>query len=127
MSENSQTVSNLIDRLGSLPGIGKKSAERLAYHLLRVSKGEALALADAIRDVRDKVCYCSVCFNLAEAEFIQHWLDDRSDVLGTWPADVLHRLLGKVLDDDELTEEEVGELTDLLVEITGEPVSVIFY
>jgi len=65
--------------------------------------------------------------NLAEAEFIQHWLDDRSDVLGTWPADVLHRLLGKVLDDDELTEEEVGELTDLLVEITGEPVSVIFY
>lgn len=68
MSENSQTVSNLIDRLGQLPGIGKKSAERLAYHLLRVSKGEALALADAIRDVRERVRYCSVCFNLAESE-----------------------------------------------------------
>ena len=65
--------------------------------------------------------------NLAEAEFIQHWLNDRSDVLNTWPADVLHRLLGRVLDDNALSEEEVTELTDLLVEITGEPVSVIFY
>ncbi|MFN3190486.1 MAG: recombination mediator RecR [Aureliella sp.] len=68
MSANSESVSNLIDRLGQLPGIGRKSAERLAYHLLRVSKGEALALADAIRDVREKVCYCSVCYNLAESE-----------------------------------------------------------
>lgn len=68
MSGNSQSVGNLIDRLGRLPGIGKKSAERLAYHLLRVSKGEALALADAIRDVRENVCYCSVCYNLAESE-----------------------------------------------------------
>lgn len=68
MSENSASVSQLIDQLGRLPGIGRKSAERLAYHLLRVSKGEALALADAIRQVRENVCYCSVCFNLAEAE-----------------------------------------------------------
>ena len=68
MSENSESVANLIERLGQLPGIGKKSAERLAYHLLRVSKGEALALSDAIRDVREKVCYCSLCFNLAESE-----------------------------------------------------------
>lgn len=68
MSENSQSVANLIDRLGRLPGIGKKSAERLAYHLLRVSKGEALALSEAIRDVREKVCYCSQCYNLAESE-----------------------------------------------------------
>ncbi len=65
--------------------------------------------------------------NLAEAEFIQHWLDDRSDVLHTWPADVLHRLLGRLLDDNALTDEEIAELTELLVEITGEPVSVIFY
>ena len=68
MSENSQSVANLIDCLGRLPGIGKKSAERLAYHLLRVSKGEALALSEAIRDVREKVCYCSQCYNLAESE-----------------------------------------------------------
>jgi recombination protein RecR len=66
MQENSSSVANLIDQLGRLPGIGRKSAERLAYHLLRVSQGEAMALAEAIQQVRQNVCYCSVCFNLAE-------------------------------------------------------------
>ena len=66
MSANNSAVSHLIDQLGRLPGIGRKSAERLAYHLLRVSKGEALALSEAIRSVRENVCYCSVCYNLAE-------------------------------------------------------------
>ena len=66
MQENSTSVTNLIDQLGRLPGIGRKSAERLAYHLLRVSKGEALALSDAIRHVRENVRYCDVCYNLAE-------------------------------------------------------------
>jgi len=66
MQENSTSVANLIDQLERLPGIGRKSAERLAYHLLRVSQGEAIALADAIRHVRQNVRYCSVCFNLAE-------------------------------------------------------------
>lgn len=66
MSEQNSSVGNLIDQLGRLPGVGRKSAERLAYHLLRVSKGEALALAEAIRSVRENVCYCSLCFNLAE-------------------------------------------------------------
>lgn len=64
MSENS--VSNLIDQLGRLPGIGRKSAERLAYHLLRVSQTEALALADAIRQVRENVRTCNECHNLSE-------------------------------------------------------------
>jgi recombination protein RecR len=67
MAENTNSVGNLIDHLSRLPGIGRKSAERLAYHLLRVSKGEALALAESIRAVRENVCYCSVCFNLAES------------------------------------------------------------
>lgn len=65
--------------------------------------------------------------NLAEAEFILSWLNDRSDVLQTWPADELHSLLGVVLEDDQLTKQEEGELIDLLEEITGEPVSVLFY
>ena len=51
-----------------MPGIGRKSAERLAYHLLRVPESEALALADSIRNVRENVCYCEICFNLAESE-----------------------------------------------------------
>lgn len=65
-SEESGAVVELVQQLGRLPGIGRKSAERLAYHLLRVSKGEALALADAIRNVRENVRYCEGCFNLSE-------------------------------------------------------------
>jgi hypothetical protein len=65
--------------------------------------------------------------NLAEAKFIQGGLNDRSDVLQTWPADELHCLLEVVLQDGKLTLEEEGELIDLLEEITGEPVSVFFY
>ncbi len=68
-SEHPGSVAELIDRLGQLPGIGRKSAERLAFHLLRVSKGEALALADAIRGVRENICYCKECFNFAESEY----------------------------------------------------------
>jgi recombination protein RecR len=68
MAEISQSVTELIDQLGKLPGIGKKTAERLAYHLLRVHMSEAIALSDAIRRVRENVRYCSVCYNLAEGE-----------------------------------------------------------
>jgi recombination protein RecR len=66
VSQVTQSVANLIDQFAKLPGIGRKSAERLAYHVLRVHKAEALGLADAIRDVRDNVHYCQSCFNLAE-------------------------------------------------------------
>jgi len=66
--ELSDSVSHMIEQLSRLPGIGKKSAERLAYHLLRVPETEAFALADSIRTVRENGRYCSVCFNLAEAE-----------------------------------------------------------
>ena len=68
MMPGTQSVVRLVDELGKLPGIGRKSAERLAYHLLRVPKGDAVALADAIRDVRENVRYCQACFNLAEEE-----------------------------------------------------------
>lgn len=68
MQTNSNSVNNLIDQLERLPGIGRKSAERLAYHLLRVSQGEAIALADAIQQVRRNVRYCGLCSNLAEGQ-----------------------------------------------------------
>lgn len=63
-----ESVGRLIDELAKLPGIGRKSAERLTYHVLRVNKNEALALADAIRDVKENVRYCKTCYNLAEAD-----------------------------------------------------------
>ena len=68
MSEHGGAVSELVDQLGRLPGIGRKSAERLAFHLLRVSETEALALAESIRRVRQDVQYCVQCYNLSENE-----------------------------------------------------------
>jgi recombination protein RecR len=74
-----QSVTNLIDQLAKLPGIGRKSAERLTYHLLRVSKSDALALSDAIRDVKENVRYCKICFNLAEADECEICRDPKRD------------------------------------------------
>src|SRR5438477_9651743 len=79
MSQVTQSIGKLIDELAKLPGIGRKSAERLAYHLLRVSKAEALGLADAIRDVRQNVHYCRSCYNLAEGELCPICSDPRRE------------------------------------------------
>jgi recombination protein RecR len=79
MSQVTQSVARVIDEFGKLPGIGRKSAERLAYHILRVTKPEALALADAIRDVRENVRYCSRCYNLAEGELCGLCSDPKRD------------------------------------------------
>lgn len=68
MAQLTESVVTLIDELARLPGVGRKSAERLAYHILRVNKQEAIALSDAIRDVRENVRYCATCFNLSEGE-----------------------------------------------------------
>jgi recombination protein RecR len=73
------SVMYLVEQLAKLPGIGKKSAERLAYHILRVHKSEALALADAIRTVKENVRYCRHCYNLAEGEQCSICQDPRRD------------------------------------------------
>jgi len=79
MAEISQSVTELIEQLNKLPGIGRKTAERLAYHLLRVHETEAFALSDAIRSVRENVRYCSVCFNLSEGELCNICADPRRE------------------------------------------------
>jgi recombination protein RecR len=79
MSESTQSVAELINQFAKLPGIGKKSAERLAYHLLHLSKQEALALADAIRDVKENVRYCKHCYNLAEKDLCEICSDPRRE------------------------------------------------
>lgn len=79
MAPITQSVGRLIEELAKLPGIGRKSAERLAYHLLRVPKSEALGLAEAIRDVRENVHYCRVCYNLAEGDVCTICADARRD------------------------------------------------
>jgi len=68
MPEITQSITELINEFAKLPGIGKKSAERMAYHVLRMHRAEALAMADAIRKVKENVRYCRNCYNLAEEE-----------------------------------------------------------
>jgi recombination protein RecR len=75
----SESVTKVIDEFAKLPGIGRKSAERLTYHILRVHKNEALALADAIRNVRENVRYCEICYNLSEAARCAICRDPRRD------------------------------------------------
>ena len=79
MAELTQSVANLINEFTKLPGIGKKSAERLAYHVLRTSRNEALALADAIRTVKENVRYCRICYNLSEEDECAICRDPRRD------------------------------------------------
>ena len=79
MAQLSESVANVIEQFAKLPGIGRKSAERLAYHVLRVNKGEALALADAIRSVRENVRYCETCYALAEQDECEVCLDPQRD------------------------------------------------
>lgn len=73
------TVGHLINRLASLPGIGRKSAERLANHLLACPDDEANSLADAIRQVKTRVHHCSTCFNLTENNQCSICSDSRRD------------------------------------------------
>jgi recombination protein RecR len=63
-----QPVARLINELARLPGIGPKTASRLAYHLLRTSRDEAISLAEAILDVKERVRLCSICFNTTESD-----------------------------------------------------------
>ena len=69
----------LVRELARLPGVGRRTAQRLAFHLLRASDGEALALADAIRDVKERIGFCVECFNLAEEERCTICSDARRD------------------------------------------------
>ena len=75
----SPAVENLVAQLTRLPGIGTRTAQRLAFHLLRVPETEALGLADAIREVKERVRFCRECGNLTEEEVCGICLDTRRD------------------------------------------------
>ncbi len=130
MAQLTESVAKVIEELAKLPGIGRKSAERIAYHLLRVNKAEALALADAIRDVRENVRYCRTCYNLSEGEECNICRDPKRDrgvlCVVEQPRDVMaleqaatfrglyHVLLGRIaplegIGPDQLTIEKLVE------------------
>jgi recombination protein RecR len=131
--ELTQSVTNLIDEFAKLPGIGKKSAERLAYHVLRIHRSEALALADAIRNVKQNVRYCRRCYNLAEEEECTICRDPKRDqnslCVVEQPRDLMaleqsgtyrglyHVLLGRIAPLEQISAERLT--IDALVERVG--------
>jgi recombination protein RecR len=75
----SPSVENLVAQLTRLPGVGTRTAQRLAFHLLRVPKEEALALAEALQDVKERVRFCEECGNLTEEPVCEICRDARRD------------------------------------------------
>jgi recombination protein RecR len=78
-SGTAQPVSQLIEELSKLPGIGPKTASRLAFHLLKTSREEAIALAEAIIEVKERIRLCSVCFNVTESDPCEICSDPRRE------------------------------------------------
>lgn len=77
MPLHAKPIDHLIEALSKLPGIGKKTASRLAFHILRSNSSEAQALARAILDVKEKIRLCSICFNLTDEDPCQICQDER--------------------------------------------------
>ena len=133
-------VSRLISELSRLPGIGQRTAQRLAFHILRASDDEAFALADAIREVKEKVGLCEVCFNLAEGPRCRICEDTRRDA-GTIcvveePADVipiertgeyrgLYHVLGGALSPIDGIDPEDLKIGELIERVNGETDEVV--
>jgi recombination protein RecR len=72
-------IQRLVTELGKLPGVGARTAQRLAFHILRAETEDANALADAIREVKEKIGFCEICFNLAEGPRCTICSDERRD------------------------------------------------
>ena len=111
-ASHSQTIQHLMQQFARLPGIGPRSAERIVFHLLKQDPEDALALADAIREVKTNIRHCPVTFNLTEGELCPIYSDPRRDrqtvLVVEQPKDVLaiedagdfkgtyHVLLGRI-------------------------------
>lgn len=74
-----KSVDNLKKELNKLPGIGPKTAQRLAYHIVKINLNEATKLANAILNVKEKIKYCSICFNLTEEDICNICKDETRD------------------------------------------------
>jgi recombination protein RecR len=129
-----QPIQRLIAELAKLPGIGQRTAQRLAFHVLRSSEEDALALADAIREVKEKVGLCEVCFNLAEGPRCRICEDDRRDrsviCVVEEPQDVipierthefrgLYHVLGGALSPIDGVDPEDLRITELVARVDG--------
>ncbi|HET8975016.1 MAG TPA: recombination mediator RecR [Solirubrobacterales bacterium] len=133
-------ISRLIAELSRFPGIGQRTAQRLAFHILRASDDEALALADAIREVKEKVGLCEVCFNLAEGPRCRICEDTRRDssviCVVEEPADVIpvertgeyrgvYHVLGGALSPIDGIDPEDLRIAELLDRVNGDVTEVV--
>jgi recombination protein RecR len=127
-------INRLVAELSKLPGIGQRTAQRLAFHVLREEENEALALADAIREVKEKVGLCEVCFNLSEERRCQVCEDPRRDrsliCVVEQPADVipiertheyrgLYHVLGGALSPIDGIDPEDLRISELVARVEG--------
>jgi recombination protein RecR len=118
-----ESLRKLMDLFGKLPGVGARSAERIAFHILKSPREEALALSDSIRAVKDQVRHCSICFNLTESDPCSICADPNRDhsiiCIVEQPKDLLqlestgifkgtyHVLLGRIAPLENLTPSEL--------------------
>jgi recombination protein RecR len=127
-------INRLVAELSKLPGIGQRTAQRLAFHVLREEDTEALALADAIREVKEKVGLCEVCFNLSEERLCSVCEDPRRDrsliCVVEQPADVipiertheyrgLYHVLGGALSPIDGIDPEDLRISELVTRVEG--------
>src|SRR5919106_4142424 len=133
-------ISRLIAELSKLPGIGQRTAQRLAFHILRAGDEDAFALADAIREVKEKVGLCEVCFNLAEGERCRICEDARRDssviCVVEEPADVIpiertgeyrgvYHVLGGALSPIDGIDPEDLRIAELLERVNGDVSEIV--
>ena len=127
-------INRLVAELSKLPGIGQRTAQRLAFHILREDDTDAVALADAITEVKQKVGLCEVCFNLAEERLCQVCDDPRRDrsviCVVEQPADVipiertheyrgLYHVLGGALSPIDGIDPEDLRISELVARVEG--------
>jgi recombination protein RecR len=131
------SVQRLITELGKLPGIGQRTAQRLAFHILRSDAEDATALADAIREVKERIGLCEVCFNLADEARCRICQDERRDAslicVVEEPGDVIpvertheyrgrYHVLGGALSPIDGIDPEDLKIAELYARVTGPPV-----
>jgi recombination protein RecR len=129
-------VQRLITELSKLPGVGGRTAQRLAFHVLRASDEEAFALADAIREVKERIGLCEVCFNLADGPRCRICADARRDpeliCVVEEPSDVIsierthefagrYHVLGGALSPIDGVDPEDLKIAELYDRVTADP------
>src|ERR1051325_3586673 len=94
MPDFAEPLARLITEFKRLPGIGQKSAQRLAFHVLRTSRDDAEQLAQAILDVKDKLGLCRVCNNISDGDVCQYCGDANRDARVICVVEEPHNILG---------------------------------